>query len=271
MPFDWYYTRLSHKREIPFHAPNDPFVNDMSLFKISNDIVGGRPIFQLNSMTSSFNYEVASLYRAGELNLPVKYVELGNEFYLGDEQFKERFPSSLDYINYANEFTDKLKAIVPFADTKVAVVGASTPNGIPGRRALWLDVILQNINKYPTHRPDAITIHEYYSSGLTDQIVVTPLANSTIGRMLQKPFSRRDDLFADELYDIALTNLNLSPSPPLEVWLTEYNLDESTGKNVGTWAHGLFNAIQTLTYLESPLITHINSHAMTLTQFLGIF
>ncbi|MBK9638005.1 MAG: hypothetical protein IPO63_09355 [Bacteroidetes bacterium] len=51
--------------------------------------------------------------------------------------------------------------------------------------------------------------------------------------------------------------------------MTEYNLDESTGKNVGTWAHGLFNAIQTLTYLESPLITHINSHAMTSNAVFG--
>ena len=238
------------------------------MFKRSNDLVGSRPIFQLNMMTSSFNYEVASLYRAGELNLPVRYIELGNEFYLGDEHFKERFPSSLDYMNYANDFTDRLKAITPFANVQVAVVGASTPNGIPGRRSLWLDIVLDNINNVPARRPDAITIHEYYASGLKVPINTT-LNGSNIGKMLKKPFARRDDFFADELTDIAQANASLNLTPPLEVWITEYNLDETQGNNIGTWAHGLFNAIQTLTYLESPLITHISSHAMTSNAVFG--
>jgi Secretion system C-terminal sorting domain len=268
LPYNWFYTRNSHKQSLPATLGNGSFVNEMRNFKLSNDWVGSRPIFQLNMMTSSFNYEVASLYRAGELNLPVRYIELGNEFYLGDEHFKERFPSSLDYMNYANDFTDRLKAITPFANVQVAVVGASTPNGIPGRRSLWLDVVLDNINNVPARRPDAITIHEYYASGLKEPINST-LTNSNIGKMLQKPFARRDDLFADELNDIAQTNSSLNLTPPLEVWITEYNLDETQGNNIGTWAHGLFNAIQTLTYLESPLITHISSHAMTSNAVFG--
>jgi hypothetical protein len=84
-----------------------------------------------------------------------------------------------------------------------------------------------------------------------------------IGKMFIKPFIKGDDLIANELQAVEDRSSALGLTPPLEVWLTEYNMNDDVSKNVGTWAHGLFNAIQTLKYLESPLITHLSSHAMT--------
>jgi len=259
LPNDWFYLKRSHKKPFPDLLPNGTFVNEMQYFKISNDAVAGRPIFQFNNLTSGFNYELASLYRAHELNLPVKYVELGNEFYFNDEHYKEVFPSSYDYINYANAFTDALKSKVPFADVQVAVVGSSFSENSAGRRSLWLETILSNIHNV-THRPDAITIHEYYTSGLSNPIDFGPY---NIGQMFIKPFIKGDDLIANELQAVEDRSSALGLNPPLEVWLTEYNMNDDVSNNVGTWAHGLFNAIQTLKYLESPLITHLSSHAMT--------
>ncbi|MBP6511407.1 MAG: T9SS type A sorting domain-containing protein [Bacteroidia bacterium] len=259
LPHNLFYTRSSHKKEFNSTKVGGFFVNDMAHIKTSNDGVASRPIFQFNVLTSSgFNYEVASLYRAHELNLPVKYVELGNEFYLSDEEYLEVFPSSFDYISKANTFTQQLKSLAPFENVKVAVVGTSFSDNSAGRRSNWLNVILANIS-ISGHRPDAITIHEYYSSGLTG----TQLFASNIGKMFLKPLDKCKDLFENEIQQIKDKNLNSSLTPPLEVWLTEYNMNDDLAKNVGTWAHGLFNAIQTLKYLESPLITHICSHAMT--------
>ncbi len=259
LPDNLFYTRSSHKKEFNSTKVDGFFVNDMAHIKTSNDAVASRPIFQFNVLTSSgFNYEVASLYRAHELNLPVKYVELGNEFYLSDEEYREVFPSSFDYISNANTFTQQLKSLAPFEFVKVAVVGTSFSDNSAGRRSNWLNIILAKIST-SGHRPDAITIHEYYSSGLTG----TQLFASNIGKMFLKPFDKCKDLFENEIQLIKDKNLNSSLTPPLEVWLTEYNMNDDLAKNVGTWAHGLFNAIQTLKYLESPLITHTCSHAMT--------
>jgi len=44
-------------------------------------------------MSSKFYYELASIYRLQELNVPIRYLEFGNEFYLNDEYYKEVFPS----------------------------------------------------------------------------------------------------------------------------------------------------------------------------------
>ncbi|MBK9317572.1 MAG: hypothetical protein IPM91_01210 [Bacteroidetes bacterium] len=124
-----------------------------------------------------------------------------------------------------------------------------------------METILSNIHNV-THRPDAITIHEYYSSGLNEPVLST-FGNANIGKMFIKPFNKGDDLIANELKAVNDRSTALSLNPPLEVWLTEYNMNDDASSNVGTWAHGLFNAIQTLKYLESPLITHLGSHAMT--------
>jgi hypothetical protein len=269
LPNNWFYTRFSHQQPIPSFTTSDNLpVNDMSYFKISNDAIAGHPIFHLNSLTSGFHYELASFYRAGELNIPVKYVELGNEFYLNDEQFIEKYPSAFEYINYATDFTKQLKDIAPFNSTKVAVVGASVLNGNPGRRINWLNVVLDNINRIPTQRPDAITIHEYNKSGLKDPVEAT-FSNSTIGKMFIKSFSRADDLFDYEIDLINQKSFDEGLVPPLEVWITEYNLNDDEGNTIGTWAHGLFNAIQTLKYLESPTITQITSHTMTSNAVFG--
>ena len=56
---------------------------------------------------------------------------------------------------------------------------------------------------------------------------------------------------------------------PIEAWITEYNLNDDLSNNVGTWAHALFNSIQTLKYLESPLITLVSTHAMTSNAVFG--
>ena len=260
LPNNLFYDKSSQKLALPAKV-NGEFVNAMSYFKTSNDFVAGRPIYQLNNLTSSFNYELASLYRAGELNLPVKYIELGNEFYLGDEQYKEIFPSSFNYITRANLFCDKLKSIIPFSQTKVSVIGCSREASSPGRRSLWLHVILSKINT-GANRPDAITIHTYYDSGLNEPIT-TRVNNSNIGKMFVKPFDYFNGLEADELLAVKNKNVSSSLSPEMEVWITEYNMIDDNSKNVGTWAHGLFNAIQTLSFLESPLIAHLSSHSMT--------
>ncbi|MBL7922571.1 MAG: hypothetical protein JNL88_00075, partial [Bacteroidia bacterium] len=262
LPDDWYYLKKSHKKQLPQMVSGGTFVNEMQYFKVCSDAVAGRPVFQFNNLTSSgFNYELARLYRAHELNLPVRYVELGNEFYLNDEHYKEVYPSSFAYINYANSYSNALKSILPFENVKVAVVGTSAGESSPGRRSLWLETILSKIQNVP-NRPDAITIHEYYSSGLNEP-VSTVFGNANIGKMFIKPFEKGDELIANELQAIGIRSTELAISPALEVWLTEYNMNDDASNNVGTWAHGLFNAIQTLKYLESPLITHLCSHAMT--------
>jgi hypothetical protein len=58
---------------------------------------GATPMFDLNVMTAPLSDQIAMLRSAQQVDkLPVKYVELGNEFYLCDTDYVQAFPTAQD-------------------------------------------------------------------------------------------------------------------------------------------------------------------------------
>lgn len=234
--------------------------------------IGGDPLYNLNLLTSDLDYQIAMLYNARELNLPVKSIELGNEFYLSEENYNTKFPTVVDYANEAITWATTIKSDLGFASSppKIAAVGADSKENDYGRRRLWLDNLLSTFasNSNATNI-DAVTLHIYNGGGTNKFTDCTPTpidftwdgGNSTgclcmLRKTMNQPFVALDDLKNNELPKI--------DNAGKEVWITEYNLFDRNQDFAlhGTWAHGLFASAMTLGYLEDENITKINMHTM---------
>ncbi|HLI87291.1 MAG TPA: hypothetical protein VKV37_01305 [Ktedonobacteraceae bacterium] len=198
---------------------------------------GALPIYVLNMLTSNLNTQLNMLRTAKGMGLPVKYVELGNEFYLGSpNDYETAFPSGADYGRVATQWAQAIHQ--EFPDAKVAAVGAS-PGG-NARQNGWNQSMLPAL-----HGLDAITFHPYVplQDGLVSQNnvsgSVTSLDSTIYGRWQQ---------FAGQIQTL--------PSG-MKAWLTEYNLVDNSSENWSgpfqvfrNWIHGVVVAGMTLSYLE---------------------
>ena len=104
LPFDWFYFEATHT--LPNTGYKDE--NKMPEMRKNAELIVAKPMFQINDFTSDFHYQLASLYYANELNLPVEYIELGEEYYLNDEHYKEKFPTPVDYVTSASSWCKEL-------------------------------------------------------------------------------------------------------------------------------------------------------------------
>ncbi len=264
LPSGWFYSQSIFK-----NLPADLSGNEYSDVRNNLQLFAARPIVCWNILTSNFNFEIASTYRLNEVNLPVRYIELGEEFYLNDESYKLGFPSVLTYTNKAKEWANefRLKALPQTYNAfnsikpKIAIVGSDYNENFPGRRKLWLENTIDQID--PSDAIDAITIHDYITNIFADGNNCSALQNSKLKRHLVTAFEEEDKIKDNSFAKIADANGGKFSSKPLEIWMTEYNMFDYENSYIGTWAHGLFNAIMTLKYLETPEITKVISHTMT--------
>ena len=244
---------------------------------------GAKPIFVLNMLTSTLEEQMALLRAAKEAELPVDYVELGNEYYLSSKAYVAKYPTAPDYAREANRWTAAIKA--EFPDTKVSAVGAAVRASDDKRRKTWNGLVIPLLKGQ-----DAISLHVYQGNGLgnTDKLMEakglveddTPKPRGMWGskpsqqaqwqvlgtdeglrNMLSMPFSRVKEM----------TELDLLP-PGMSAWITEYNLFDRTGPVRGTWAHGLISAGLTLNMLGDERVGLLCFHDLYGSpQFAAIF
>lgn len=253
--------------------------------KFACDQTGAKPVFVLNMMKSTLAYQLEMLRSAAQTGLPVLYVELDNELYLGEKFYVQRFPTGADYAKEANTWISTIKK--EFPGVKIAVVGYSNREGAAvkkekpnaARTANWNRLVAQNIQG-----ADGMTFHVYGGSGLKflakkvenatsddDDDAVTGVESfqqafddkSAVAYLLGIPFSRWKNTVT---YDYAVLPKGM------KAWITEYNLFEKEGVVAGTWAHGLYAVSQTWLFLENPLTELICYHNLTTSaQFAAIF
>lgn len=242
------------------------------------------PVFVLNMLTSTLQEQLAMLREAVKTGLPVKLIELGNEFYLSYPDYKEKFPGAHEYAAICNLWIDSIKKEFPYA--RVAVVGNSLRDvqvqgkEIDSRARDWNKIVYAEIKN-----ADAITFHHYTGTGL-DAIKTTrekmkhkEKADYTkeeqevwqeafdkkegLERFLCMPFVRVEMFRRNDLSDIPAGK---------NVWITEFNLFENEGIVSGTWAHGLYAITEALLLLniqQTELICYHNlSHS---SQFGAVF
>ncbi len=207
----------------------------LSTLKQLTTATGAIPIFDLNVMTSTLGDQLQMLQAAAQLGLPIRYVELGNEFYLSNSNYLHAFPTPTSYADLVATWAPAIHAAFPGAQVAaVATVSTATPREQEWNTTL-LSIAGSDIN--------AVTLHDYPVVAEPTRTAPTPGA-----------------LFAAATVDWQPVEAVMNALPShLTVWLTEYNLgliDVAMGSPpLGTtWEHALYVAQLDLLELASPHI-----------------
>lgn len=233
------------------------------------------PIFVLNMLSSTLESQLDMLNRAEALGIPVRAIELGNEFYFGTPNHRAVFPSPKAYARIASEWIVQLKLAFPDAD--ISVVGVDN-QGLEGykkfksRRRNWNRLVLPAT----LETGDAATFHIYTNNGL-DKLGDTSDQSfpffevEDVAVVLGEPFRYWDSLKkGDEFRAVPEDKA---------IWITEYNLLEKIQGDrdrpprvIGSWTHGLYALAMSLLFLEDPRISKICNHVLVgSSQFAAIY
>jgi hypothetical protein len=224
----------------------DPLPDKIADLKYLIDTTGASILLAPNLMTSRLDYEVASLFEFANQNLPVPYMETGSEFYLDNPTANLRFPTAIDYSDTATKWIAGIKSLFP--NIKISCIGA-TEQGDSPRRNTWTQTVVDNVIGY-----DALSVKVFLPTGLSLPDSIIP--KSALPELFAQPFKTMEP--AGEV-GIELAKLHEGD----EIWVSEYNITDQRYVIHGLWAHGLFEAAMTLSFLSEPRITHINQFRMS--------
>jgi Secretion system C-terminal sorting domain len=258
--FNWFTGKGQHMLENGFTLPSEykvpnflpSAINTLDNYALGVGQKGPKTIFCLNLLTSNYHDQKAGIFHAKGLDLPLGGIELGNEFYLGinsKEPNTLRFPTAKAYADSCNSFIAKLNA--KFPGTRIGVVGVDKTvqtNEDVERINGWLSGVSSNLNTGTANV--AITIHPYTGTSIAN----SELNCSDLDSLLSAPFRKMADLIANELSIISAAGK--------KAWFTEYNLLSSSRNIAGRWAHGLFVAAQTLSFMDSETVELIDTHSL---------
>lgn len=236
--------------------------NRLEDYKVLRDASGVQAtILGVNMILSDIPEQIAMLKHADSIGIPVKYVELGNEFYLeGDDPdsayILQKFPTPADYGIAATIWADSIHKYFP--DAKVAAQGVFDKNAAP-RRKIWNDSVLAHLEG-----EDAMTFHFYYPSADADSLETAAekldVNMQDVPDWLYQPFKG---------WDILKNKSMVKVRPGKEIWITEFNLSDHERPTHGYWTHGLYQALQTLLLLQDDRITKVTPHGMCGTAVYG--
>lgn len=202
------------------------------------------PVYDLNVTTSTIADQIAMLHAARRLGMPVKYLELGNELYLGDKTYKKLYPTGADYAAVMNHWIARLRASFP--GVRIAVSAADTSSTLfsvlYGKRYTeWNDLLYADIRG-----ADAVAVHPYWFPTPVDGAINSAVSGLAAWQALRSKV------------------IDQVPSR-LGVWLTEYNQMDIPFTEVGvpsgvlpgahqTWAVGLSLAAFSLQAIADPRV-----------------
>jgi hypothetical protein len=182
---------------------------------------GATPVFDLNVMTATLPSQIAMLRTARQqYGLPVKYVELGNEFYLCNTDYVKAFPTARAY--GATVAADVKALHHAFPGVQVAAVGA-IPETAARTHSWTADVLRAAVAR--GGKPDAVTLHTHpeFNQSLTA---------AGLPALFAEPYSSASTVAAQT-----------KQFPGTPAWITEYGLSlHWTSGNAPqlTYANALF-------------------------------
>jgi len=206
----------------PAEAETDGFQFTLADLAAAARASRATPIFDLNVMTATLASQIGML-KTAELRygLPVRYVELGNEFYLCNADYVAAFPTAQDY---GRTVAADVRALhQAFPGVRVAAVGAIPSSA--ARTQGWTSGLLSEATG--AGKPDAITLHDHpeFNQSLT---------KAALPALFAIPYS--------SAANVAVATQQLRGTP---AWITEYGLSlHFSGKNAPqlTYANALFES-----------------------------
>ena len=201
------------------------------------------PIYMVNMLTSTYEYQLAMLKHAKEIGLPVRYIELGNEFYMDDHpknyNYLKKYPNVKDYVDDCRVWVNKLRK--EFPGVRIAMVAINNPAGWTAdnrkRSREWNDGVMKNLTGFDV---DAFTFHNYAKNKFTDQ---TP-----------------EDLLSQSIQAVSFKSIKRGIPEKYPYWVTEYNSFQPENKLPGLWVNGLSNVLMTAQMLSHPSIELVCLH-----------
>ncbi|QID16769.1 hypothetical protein G3580_03435 [Nitrogeniibacter mangrovi] len=229
---------------------------------------GITPIFVVNMTDYTPQQQIAFLKNAQTEGVPVRYVELGNEFYFGKGAHPHvfrRYPSVAAYAQAAQDWSSRIKAAFP--GVKVAIVGAGDLGHLrtSARRKGWDERLSKDISS-----PDAVTYHIYVDplSALDPQ----SLALEALRRNPNDP-ENRCAVYTELTGPQGMRRLMAQADPAWErktraydsewaapIWVTEFAVWDKTGVMSGTWAQGLATGRLIDAFLRDKRVEIVNLH-----------
>ena len=249
--WDWktgYFNAVGKKYNVMSAAKEGLYPYRLEDVKKVYDRSGGtaEPIYMLNMLTSTCEYQLEMLRHAQKIGLPVRYIELGNEFYMDDHpqsyNYLNNYPDIKDYADTCRVWVPKLRK--EFPEARIAMIAINNPAGWTGanrqRSRDWNRVLIENMEGIDV---DAFTFHNYAKNGFEDQ---TP-----------------EDMIAQSLNRVNFKGVDRGIPEKYPYWVTEYNFFTQDNKLPGLWVTGLSNVLMTAQMLSTPGIELLCFHNIT--------
>jgi hypothetical protein len=223
------------------------------------------PFFVANMLTKNCKDFINNLKEAKSDGIPVKYIELGNEFFYPpsvNPSYESSFKNGYKYGEVSKQWIKKIKEVFPNAQIGI-VANLNTASNVESRRKSWNETMMKNNVK-----ADALIVHFYFDSGVTpsDGKSSSPFWGTKNQQVQQYNNLKNSDCLASMLQRPAKVweqYLNYTPylkSSKKNIWITEFNINDTTGPTRETWAHGLLIANTLNVFLKDRRITHILMH-----------
>ena len=249
--WDWktgYLNEIGRQRGVMSTSKNGPFPYMLEDVKRVYDRSGGRaePIYMLNMLTSTYEYQLEMLKHARAIGLPVRYIELGNEFYMDNHPKGytnlTNYPNIKDYVDTCRIWVPKLRKEFPGA--RFAMIAINNPSGWTGanrqRSRDWNREVIENMGDLEV---EAFTFHSYAKNTYEDQ---TPA-----------------DMIAQSLAQVDFSGNDRGIPAKYTFWVTEYNFYQVDNRLPGLWVTGLANVLMTGNMLATPGIELVCLHNIT--------
>ncbi|MEO8147425.1 MAG: T9SS type A sorting domain-containing protein [Bacteroidia bacterium] len=218
--------------------------NSLEKLKLSIDATGAKPIFLLNMISSTLDDQIALLYHAQCIGLPVEYAELGKEFYDDDPAIDTIFPNAEVFAQAVYTWTKEI--VKHFPNIKVGWNASFEYDRFTSpyhKKITWNKRVAAVLQGYGASFPMANSAPSMYifygSANGGGGLPITTTAQCD--NLMKSGYS-----VLDHLKTIEVPHLAAFP----EIWISEYNLmDNGVGVH-GTWAHGLFSTLVGMRLLE---------------------
>eukprot|EP00041_Stephanoeca_diplocostata_P011432 m.189789 g.189789 ORF g.189789 m.189789 type:complete len:578 (-) comp18532_c0_seq1:262-1995(-) len=225
--------------------------------------------FVLNMLTRELPDQLELLRYADNIGIPVRLVELGNEYYCSrdaNSDVSDRFASAEAYAANATAWATAIKQVFPNAS--VSVVGREYRSGDVGRAATWTDIVASAVDKSVV---DAITFHPYWGAGVPPSATSHNFTGNSTEQELQFTALNTPRGISASLRSAAgkqlqsvrnYTNSTLTNVfDGLDIRITELNVFDRIGTSKYTWLHALQVASAHVILAATPKVKEIIHHS----------
>ncbi len=212
--------------------------------KALKDGSGADVIFVLNTINSDLETQLEMLRTARDMGIAVKFIEMGNEHYLGkgnnaDDSGKHQdnvraFPTGKEYAGFVNRWAAAIKDEFPEAKIGISMLGRSSNNE---RLKTWNDLIVENIKPAIF---DAYVYHIYVHAEEADN----PDA-AEIDSIINARTAVLESMMVDD--------------NSKQIWITEYGVHASSLQDTIRMTEKLADYVESLADVSLPQVLYRKS------------